>query len=221
MPLASRTIAVAVCSATVAIALAGCASAAPAGSPSPSAPAETSAAATPTPTPTPTSAYDPADPSTWAITETAIGPFELGAPLQDSAASVSALFVDDFQCGQARFYDGVAGASGLALVLGSTAMDEAAAIEEIALSTTEGVGGADTPTPRTTEGVGLGSPEADVTAAYPSGTMLDSDPANADARIIYEVPTSVGTLSFAMDPADRVVEGVRVTAEGYDPGSCM
>lgn len=119
-------------------------------SPSPS----VSPSASPTPSPTP-SAADPADPSTWVVTQEGMGPFRLGASFADASALVP---------------NGQSACTGV-----TYGFDNALWVAEG--NNTPGTvqmvlwdGGQGGPGPVTAEGIGIGSSADEVRAAYPDAT---------------------------------------------------
>ena len=146
----------------VAAVLAACAVPQDAASETTPAPAAT---ASPTPTPTPTlslapgqpAASDPDDPSTWLLTNDAVGPYQLGMPFADSLAVASG-FED--ACGYAYFRE----------------FDPAIWQGEVWIAERDDklfvVMTGDPDGPRTAEGIGVGSTTADVIAAYPDAVVV-------------------------------------------------
>ncbi len=181
----SGAVAVAVVAAlTVAVLLPGFLRPAPvavAPTPTPSVTETVEPSPTPTPTPTPTETpvepVDPVpdanDPTTWLVSEDGIGPFRLGMPFSEAAA----LLPDRGGCGEDR--DPVPSVYyGLDSRLWITGGDDATVIPgglEFVEWTSQGGGTSDATatTPRTAEGLGVGSREADVRAAYPGATEVE------------------------------------------------
>ena len=120
---------------------------------------------TATPTPTPTAPVeDPNDPSTWIIDGDGIGPVSIGTPVSDLPALLPG-FSDATQVEHCPWVAVFSrdGYPDLVMPL-SPDLSTVAAMSVVGYSQSEGL--ADT-SPRTREGIGLGSTQADVLAAYP------------------------------------------------------
>ncbi len=139
--------------------LAGCtASATP--QPSPSETATPTATATPTETPE----ADPADPTTWVISDAGIGPVTLGG---DFAATLGALpdtWTNDDVCSWTAWWNAADSSYGVYFVRG-TESDTEPISEMSVYSASEDLAGVDGP--RTAEGLGVGATTDEVLAAYP------------------------------------------------------
>jgi hypothetical protein len=143
--------------------------------------ASTTAASTPTQSaaPTPSAAADPRDPSTWRITFTAIGPLTIGG---DKAAEKALLttYSEEPLTG-----DGPACRASFLRSSGAPSLIVADyhAVNRIDLLAVSGlIQGADPKTtyaksaPSTAEGITIGSPVAQLLAAYPGITRTGTDP---------------------------------------------
>lgn len=156
---------------------------------------EPSAAETPSPSPSPTGApeADPADPTTWIITENGVGPVEIGGDLGATLAGLPDTWTNDAEnCAWTAWWQAEDSSYGLYAVRGTES--DTAPISEISVYTSLEVPTA-VPSPVTAEGLGLGATKAEVLAAYPdagegvaevgggSWVMLAGD---GDAHVFFE-----------------------------------
>lgn len=189
----------------VATALAGCATSAPADDVTGVATTLTAApSASPTPTPTPTSTptpvvNDPADPSTWVITQDAVGPIVVGAAEPDAATT--AAFANAPCPGTDTTWYNRDGKAGLVTIAPQGVVSLV------------GVVGSDLATsPRTAAGIGVGSTKQAFLAAYPDAHAKDLDNPNygstwvvavGPGHIAFNVPTGEDTVQTIL-PGDTV-----------------
>lgn len=195
--------------ALMAVVLTGCASdsTAPGGTPEPSrtsaAPAES---ATPTYTATPTA--DAGDPAGWTVSETGVGPIELGAGFEEARAEVPAWTVED-ACSWTAFWNDPDGTVTAYFAEDSEAPDGVATIDVSAL--TDAVVPEDAP--RTAEGIGLGSTSDQVHAAYPDAVEQTATVGDATLLRVGEP----GTIFFTFQAGSDVVSAVTVTSRDEPP----
>jgi hypothetical protein len=170
----------------------------PAPSPSSSSPTPTSTSTPPVSTASPPSVNDPADPATWIVSDEGMGPFRLGMPFEDAAS----LIPDRAGCGLDESVPSVyfGDAHRLWIVDGR---QESGASDGLSLVEWSGF----TPppvdltlTPRTEEGIGLGSTEAEARRAYPNATETFR---NVDYLV-------AGRVYFGL--RDGIVQSIGVTA---------
>jgi hypothetical protein len=186
----SRSIRVAVVSSAVFL-LAGCASA-----PSISAPVDQTPA--PAPTPSATQPTDPADPTEWVVDFDGIGPVNLGASLSSTRPLLSA-YVDetDQECPTARF--GAVGQPSV-WVFGESDHDT---IRMILLSGDATASEFAETSPKTAEGIGIGSPKNAISEAYP--TAIERYNEGETTRPSYSVSNGSGQwMHFITDDAGVV-----------------
>lgn len=145
------------------LALTGCA---PALAPTPTPPASETVTPEPSPTSdTTTPSADPADPSTWIISDAGIGPIEIGGDFATTLGALPDTWTNDAaNCSWTAWWNAEDSSHGLFFVRGPE--NPAAPIREISVYT-----GTETPTvvdgPQTAEGLGVGSTEEEILVAYP------------------------------------------------------
>ncbi|MGX5682517.1 hypothetical protein [Schumannella luteola] len=184
--------------------LAGCAPAAdPAPSPSPTA----TATATSTPTPTPTPTLDLSDPANWVIGFDSVGPFEFGQPIADArAAAAGASYVEGEGVPDCRVaFLSREGSPSLTLPYWPDDVVTAIWVRNLGDSNVlaQDLAAA---SPKTEQGIGIGSTRDDVVAAYPDYTVLGEE---ADFFTVYSVAGPSGYLVFTMEYG--VVEAIAST----------
>lgn len=184
--------------------LAGCAPAAdPAPSPSPTA----TATATSTPTPTPTPTLDLSDPANWVIGFDSVGPFEFGQPIADArAAAAGASYVEGEGVPDCRWAF-LSRTSHPSLAL-AYFPDEAVTAIWVRNVGDSGVASTDLAavSPKTEQGIGIGSTLDDFLAAYPDYTVLRDD---GPFFAVYSVTGPTGFLIFTF--GDGVVDAIAAT----------
>ena len=165
-------------------ALSGCASTAPDAAPDVASTSAASTASSPTATPTP--AADPADPSTWLVDASGIGPILIGSELTASTSDLTGYTADDpAQCPNPEMrvfssptlptlWIGVSSSSPTTIVSVSVGGDLTDATREAS-------------SPKTANGIAIGSTEADVVAAYPQAALTGEDP-----LVFYELGDASG-----------------------------
>lgn len=174
--------------------LAGCApSPAPATESSPS-PAPSTPTSTPSATPTPSSdpVADSADPSTWTISDSAVGPIELGGDFDSTLASLPAPWSSDAEsCSYSAWWRQPEGLYGMYFFRSNES--DTAPIKEVAVYGLASPDGG----PKTAEGLGAGSTRADVLAAYPDAEEGTAEigteswlrlPSSGDAHVFFQFP---------------------------------
>ncbi|WP_394768256.1 hypothetical protein [Lacisediminihabitans sp.] len=198
-----RKFVVAFAACVVAVSLSACAGSPGPGSSSSSNPPP-STTSTPSRTPTPTPApINTADPATWIVSETGIGPFQLGANLKMVTADLPGLTADNANCPnpQAAFLTG----TGVAVAL---FVDSVGNIVGVNAGPTHPAGNP-LAGPHTALGIGYSSTAAELTTAYPAIERTDYLP---DAGFpLYTVKTATGRwISFDVDLATQTVNGIGV-----------
>lgn len=169
--------------------LTGCAASAP-GSVATEA-AAPSASPTPTSTPSETATADPADPSTWIISDAGVGPIEVGG---DFAATLTALpteWTNDQQsCAWSAWWKSEDTSWGMYFVRGNES--EGDPIKEISVYTASEVA---TDGPVTAEGLGVGATKEEILAAHPEAEEGVSEigggswirlPGDGDAHVFFD-----------------------------------
>lgn len=184
---------------------AGCA---PASSPQPTSTSTSSASDTPTPTPTPTMpAVDPADPSTWLITDAGVGPILIGGDLTTTLTELPDSWTNDAAaCAWSAFWQDPAANYQMYFVRGTES--DTAPIGEISVNagghTEYGTG-----SPRTEDGLGLGSTREEVLAAHADAQEIP--PQIGDTTWLMVPGTGEAHVFFGVREGDSAVSDVRVT----------
>lgn len=168
-------------------------------------PSTPSASATDTPTsgpePTTEPTADPADPATWIISDTGVGPIEIGGRLAETLAELPATWRNDENCSWTAWWNAEDASYGVFFVRGIESED--APIAEISVYTSSESPAA-VPSPVTAEGLGIGATKDEVLAAYPgavegpaavgSGTWLRL-PGESEAHVFFEYREGIAGAS--------------------------
>lgn len=146
-----------------ALLVAGCSTTAPAPEQTITAPVPSPTLPTPEPSPTSESPIELEDPSTWAITETGIGPLEPGGDFEATLSELPDSWANDEQCSWAAWWNAEDRSYTVDFVRGTESEDAPilSASASAADPVTSGVG------PRTEDGLGIGSTKDEVLAQYP------------------------------------------------------
>ncbi len=128
--------------------------------------------ASPSPSASPTEseapAADPSDPSTWLITETGVGPIEIGGDLSATLAELPQPWTNDTaSCSWSAWWNSEDADFGMYFVRGPE--DPASPISEISVYTAAEAP-APSSSPLTSDGLGLGASRAEVMASHPDAT---------------------------------------------------
>ncbi|WP_311243326.1 hypothetical protein [Microbacterium sp. WCS2018Hpa-23] len=181
--------------------IAGCApepTTAPTSNPSPSA----TATLTPSPSPSAVPTADPADPTTWVISESGVGPISIGGDLTGTLAGLPDTWTNDTEnCAWTAWWNAPDSSYGVYFVRGTES--DTAPIGEISVYTAAESPTA-VPSPLTAEGIGLGATKAEVLAAYP------------DAQ---EGTAQIGGGTWLMLPGDDAAHVFFEFREGADVAS--
>ncbi|MDO9395906.1 MAG: hypothetical protein Q7T71_05135 [Herbiconiux sp.] len=156
-------------------------------------------AASATPTPDAGPAYDPADPATWTIDFTGIGPVILGRPLGE-LPTVVPFSTDSCRPGVYLWPE-------IGLVASGSATDEAGPVTLALVSTRD-----DGPTPSTEAGIHIGSTIAELQAAYPE---LASQ-ARFDDSLQYSITDGTTFIHF-VDYGSGTLKSIDVSAAEMSP----
>jgi hypothetical protein len=183
-----------------ALALAGCSGGAGASTTAPTETVTVTPTATPTPTPT---GPDLADPSSWTVDFTGVGPVELGAPILGTASLMTAFTVATQEaCPWVTAY----AAEGLPSVWLPDPQDTGV-VGQIVLQAWSGPAAVAASSPKTDAGVGVGSTLAELRAAYPALTEQQGKYA-----VFYAVTDDAGHwINFSV--MDDVVDAIVVRDE--------
>lgn len=152
---------------------------------------------TPTATPETKLTNDAADPDTWLVTESAIGPIEIGADFDSTLTTIRSTGVGTLDCDGVAY--GFAADNAYDILMVSDREGDSGAITEVSIgwnSDTMGVG------PRTAERLGLGSTKDQVLAAY-------EDAVEEDSQIVGHTYVTIADK----DGVSKLVFGYR---DGYD-----
>lgn len=185
--------------------LSSCASAAdPIAVPS-STPAATSTS-TSTSSPTPTAAVDTADPANWVIGFDAMGPFELGQPIAEArSAAAAASYVEDEAAPDCRVaFLNRSEVPSLALVYFPDDVLSAIWVRNLGDTASAELTPA---SPKTEQGIGIGSSREELFVAYPDRTPLGPE---YDYFSVYSVAGSDNYLLFTLE--DGVVNAIASSA---------
>jgi len=124
---------------------------------------------TPSETPEQKQTNDPADPDSWLVTETGIGPIEIGGDFEGTLAEIRSTGVGTFDCEGVAY--GFADDNAYDILVIEDGAEGSDGIAEVSIgwnSDTMGVG------PRTAESLGLGSTKEQVLGAYEDATEQGS-----------------------------------------------
>lgn len=166
------------------------------------------AATAPSVTATPTPAADAADPSTWLVDSSGIGPMLLDAELAASTSGLTEYTADDpAQCGnpERRVYSsptlptlwiGISTSSPTTIVSVSIGGDLPDATRAAA-------------SPKTSDGIAIGSSEADVVAAYPQATMI------AQGSVVFYEIGEVSGAHVEIATFNGIVQTISVLSTPY------
>lgn len=144
-----------------ALMLVGCATASPAPEATTTEPAPSPTSSAPSPTSQPPA--DLEDPSTWAVTETGIGPIETGGDFDATLSELPESWMNDDNCSWTAWWNAEDQSYSMNFVRGTESDDAPIMLASASAAdpVTPGVG------PRTTEGLGIGSTRDEVRAQYP------------------------------------------------------
>jgi hypothetical protein len=160
-----KTLSLWVAIAVAAVTLSACASSPEGDGDLPPTDSPASAAAPTTPSPTATPTMDSADPAAWVIDFDSIGPVGLGQSIPDATAALSAFTAQaEPSCPPLTRVE--LGAEGPSIWLTEDPLQQLVLIRTDSSETV-------TVTPRTAEGVGIGSSVDEVTAAYPDAQVSE------------------------------------------------
>lgn len=188
-----------------AIMMTGCATAQPpATQSSPPQPAATSSTSPSSSSPEPMA--DAADPSTWTVSDTGVGPIALGADFDEALAAVPDWAVTE-GCDWTASWNAPEKAVTGYFAEDSEARDGVTTIDVAALTDTVEPSDA----PRTAEGVGVGSTRDDVEQAYPDAVEQTATIGGASLLRVQ------GTIFFTFQPGSETVDAITVTSLDEPP----
>ena len=170
---------------------------------------------TETPTPTPTRvptpdapqvpAIDLSAPQTWIIGDGTVGPLSLGQSREDAKAAMTAFTKEPYQCDVDLY---VSTTSRMNIVLGPD--QSGASVDMILINSSNDPA---SPSPRTAEGIGLGSSVDEILAAYPD--IQRPDP---QLYPTYSLAEPDGTwIDFGVDMDTQKVIEITVMHGDYPP----
>ncbi|MGB3376213.1 MAG: hypothetical protein WBA87_13865 [Microbacterium sp.] len=198
-----------------ALALAGCG--AGTGAPGPSSSSSPSDGAAPSPAPTMTGTEpaqptaDPADFTTWAISEQGIGPARIGEAFSDATTGLPAWKVDP-ACSWTAYLSSEDQSVNGYFARDSDTKDGAittVAFEALADSVVPADG------PRSAEGIGLGSTRDEVMTAYPEAVV--QQPTIGDGELLRVGAQGAAAIYFAIREGAAAVSSVTVTDRDEPP----
>lgn len=196
--------------AAVAIVLSGCGGPPPA-EPTPTATpsASPTPSATPTPTPTPTPTIDMSNPANWIISADAVGPLYIGQPIGEALTAASGYVQGEpFGDCPVAFLDR-AGVASIAIAYWPDDLVTQIIVRVLGGSS---VSAADlySASPKTAEGIGIGSTLADFLATYPDVTVLRDD---GPSFSVYSIAGPSGDF-IVVSAVDGVIESLSSSATG-------
>lgn len=190
----------------MAAALGGCATTpSPAGSAAETnPPVISSASPSPSGSPSDEATLDLNDPASWIVTESSIGPVQLGEPFSQAREAAPTWTVDD-NCSWAAFWSAPDHSMTAYFVRDSAKQDgEITTIDVAALVPLEPSDG-----PRTADGLGLGSTRAEVQEAYPDAEEQTST--IGEAPMLRVDGAGDGSLFFTFAQGDDAVRAITLT----------
>ncbi|MDZ4045205.1 MAG: hypothetical protein U1E32_05430 [Rhodoglobus sp.] len=194
--------------AAVAIVLSGCGGPPPA-EPTPTATPSASSTPSPTPTPTPTPTIDMSDPANWVIAADAVGPIYIGQPIADALAAASG-YVQGESVPDCRvaFLD----RDGVASIAIAYWPDDLVTQIIVRVLGESPVSAPDlyAASPKTAEGIGIGSTLADFLASYPDAAVLRDD---GPSFSVYSIAGPTGDF-IVVSAVDGVIESLSSSVTG-------
>ena len=175
-------------------------------------PSTTSASPSKSSAPSPSSSFDTANPSTWLITETGIGPVEIGS--YSAADALSPSFVQADWCEGLEFFDS-SGAYPVGFGVISHPGKGGVGGIGIRMPGNIAVTGPVEESPLTESGIGLGSSLADLTTAEPNGAFE-----TGVEWPKYVVSAGARWILFEVSESEPFVRGITVTEQLPPAGFC-